>query len=484
MKMEHLRGGAVVAVLGGGVAGAVTAWHLARALPPGAAEIVVVEPREVVGPGLAYSTSDPAHRINVAAAKMSLVAEEPEHFMAWLAATRTAMSPGTLTLGGEFYPERRIFGAYVAAQLAPVLAGGAIRHVRARAVSAARSGQGYRLGLSDGTTLAADVVVLAMSHPRPALPQAFLGLARSRRLIADPYDGEAIAGIGPTDRVLILGTALTSADVVASLGRRGFRGEIVALSRRGLRSRGHGAPAGRSAADFVRPPAPTARALLRRIRAAIAAEAAEGRGWQATIDRVRDQGQAIWANLDAGERARLLRHLRPFWDVHRFRVAPQVEEVLVRQEAVGRLGYAAARVVRASEAAAGIFVEYRRRGHAGIVAERFDRVVVTTGPAHDAVLQGNPVLSALAAEGLLCPDPLGLGLRVAGRCRAVDAGGGLSETLFVAGPLARGDVGELMGVPEVAAHARTVAEAIAGRLLAMRGAPHADLEAAVFRPSS
>ena len=269
--------------------------------------------------------------------------------------------------------------------------------------------------------------------------------------------------------MLILGTALTSADVVASLTRQGFGGEIVALSRRGLRSRGHGAPARRSAADFVRPPAPTARALLRRVRAAIAADGLEGHGWQATIDRVRDQGQAIWANLDAGERARLLRHLRPFWDVHRFRVAPQVEEVLDRTVwRRGRLTYAAARVVRATDAADGIVVEYRPRGHAGTVAERFDHVVITTGPAHDGVLRTNPVLSALASDNLLCPDPFGLGLRVADWCRAVDAGGEPSETLFVAGPLARGHVGELMGVPEVAAHAQAVAETIVRRSLAMQ----------------
>ena len=484
MKMEHLRSRPVVTILGGGVAGAATAYHLARALPPDAADIVVVEPREVLGPGLAYSTSDPAHRINVPASKMSLVAEEPEHFMAWLAATRTSMSPGTLTLRGEFYPERRIFGSYVAAQLEPLLSAGSIRHLRASGVSATRSGQRYRLDLSGGTWLAADLVVLAVSHPRPALPKAFLGIAGSRRLIVDPYDSGAISGVGPADRVLILGTALTSADVVASLTRQGFGGEIVALSRRGLRSRGHGAPARRSAADFVRPPAPTARALLRRVRAAITADGLEGNGWQATIDRVRDQGQAIWANLDAGERARLLRHLRPFWDVHRFRVAPQVEEVLAHCMARGRLTYAAARVVRATDAADGIVVEYRPRGHAGTVAERFDRVVITTGPAHDGVLRTNPVLSALASDNLLCPDPFGLGLRVADWCRAVDAGGEASETLFVAGPLARGHVGELMGVPEVAAHAQAVAETIVRRLLAMQAPSHADLGTTLLPPPS
>ena len=132
---------------------------------------------------------------------------------------------------------------------------------------------------------------------------------------------------------------------MASLCRRGFWGEIVALSRHGLRSRGHGVVARRSEVDFARHPAPTARALVGRIRSAVAADAAFGHSWHGTLDRVREQGQGAWRGLSAGERARLVRHLRAFWDVHRFRVAPQVEEVLDAQVARGKLTYHAARLV-------------------------------------------------------------------------------------------------------------------------------------------
>ena len=146
MKTEKFRMRPVVAILGGGVAGAATAFHLARALRGKRADIVVVEPRPVLGHGLAYSTTDPAHRTNVPASRMSLIREDPGHFMAWLASTRAMLSPGTLeTLSGEFYPERHVFGGYVAAQLAPFLADGAIRHLRAAAVSATRAGERFRI---------------------------------------------------------------------------------------------------------------------------------------------------------------------------------------------------------------------------------------------------------------------------------------------------------------------------------------------------
>lgn len=454
----------VIAILGGGMTGAATAFHLARGLAPGKAEIVVVEPRDMLGGGLAYSSDEPAHRINVPASRMTLVSEDLNHFMTWLAAEAVQMSPGTLTLRGDFFPERLIFGRYVAAHLAPYEASGAIRHHRAFAVAASRSGGRYLIDLSDGTSLGADLVVLAMTHPAPAVPAVLRGLSDSPRLVANPYDNARIAAIGPGDRVLIVGTGLTSADVVASLCRTGHHGRITALSRRGLRSRGHGVVTQKSEAAFDAEPARTATALLRRIRAAVAADAARGQSWHATLDRVRELGQPIWTALPAAERGRVVRHLRAFWDVHRFRIAPQVEEVIERQLALGRLEIVAARLVAARETGAGIAVDYRPRRGDAPVSETFDTVVVTTGPDHAAVLQANPVFRALAVDGLLRPDPHGLGLLVADHCRAVDAADAASDTLFVAGPLARGDVGELMGIPEVTRHAEHVARVLQQRL--------------------
>lgn len=459
----------VVAILGGGLSGAATAFHLAHSLAPGTAEIVVVEPRAALGGGLAYSSVEPAHRINVPAAKMTLISAEPGHFVDWLAAERIPLSPGTLTPRGESFPERRIFGRYVAAQLAPLLATGAVRHCRTSAVTAQRDGSRWRIDLADGTGLGADLVVLAMSHPAPAVPQVLRGLAGSPALFADPYDTTRLAELACKARILIVGTGLTSADVVAGLVRHGHAGRITALSRHGLRSRGHGVVTRKTGADFATAPARTAVALLRRIRAAVAADAAAGQSWHAALDQVRDQGPAIWAALDLRERRRLVRHLRTVWDVHRFRIAPQVEAALDQLLRQDRLEILAARLVAARPTGDGIAVDYRPRGSRETRSATFDAVVVTTGPDHGAVLQSNPVFRSLAAAGRLCADPTGLGLHVADQCHGVDAQGTPSGTLLVAGPLARGDVGELMGVPEVTRHAEHVARVLCAAIAAAAG---------------
>ena len=66
-----------IAIIGGGASGALMALHLARALPLGGAEITVIEPAEEVGRGLAYSTDDPEHLLNVRVANMSAFADQP-----------------------------------------------------------------------------------------------------------------------------------------------------------------------------------------------------------------------------------------------------------------------------------------------------------------------------------------------------------------------------------------------------------------------
>ncbi len=178
----------------------------------------------------------------------------------------------------------------------------------------------------------------------PRLPGVLAGLRNDPNLIADATRPDALASVGDTDRILIVGNGLTAADVIAALEARGHTGDILSISRRGLRSRGHAPQVQETFGDFLSQPAATASDLLRRVRVTLRAAEAEGRTWHSVLDAVRAQGQEIWQRLPVAERRRIARHVRPFWDVHRFRIAPQVEAAVERAISAGRLTVLAASV--------------------------------------------------------------------------------------------------------------------------------------------
>src|SRR5690348_7034151 len=75
----------VTVIVGGGAAGVLAAAHLTRAARTAgrAAHLLIVEPDEL-GSGIAYSTQDPRHRLNVRAGGMSAWPDDPQHFARWL----------------------------------------------------------------------------------------------------------------------------------------------------------------------------------------------------------------------------------------------------------------------------------------------------------------------------------------------------------------------------------------------------------------
>ncbi len=454
-----------VAIVGGGFSGAAVALHLLRDHPGLASSLAVVEPRATLGAGLAYSTLDPEHRVNVAASRLSPFVEDPGHFERWLAARGTAgTDPASLVPGVGCFPRRAEFGRYVAEQLLDASAGAPaarLHHLRDRAGAVLPEAGGFRIALEGGGSVQAGLVVLATGHPPPALPAPLQPLRNDPRLLPDPWDPSALDRVPPDGDVLVLGSGLTGCDVAASLRARGHRGRLLMVSRHGLLPRPRTRLPVEAAGDFATRPSRRAGALLRRVRAAVAAEAAHGRPWEGVIAALRDQAPVVWGTLPTAERRRVLRHLRAFWDVHRFQCSPQVDALVRRELASGDMVVLAASLLAATPEAEGLRVVLRPRGGCAPTEARVAALVNCTGPGHRSMVAGDPVLRGLAAAGLLEADALGLGIAVDWEGRVVSPGGAAQDALLVAGPPARGTRGELMGLPQVSAQPREVAARIA-----------------------
>lgn len=150
---------------------------------------------------------------------------------------------------------------------------------------------------------------------------------------------------------------------------------------------------------------------------------------------------------------RFLRHVRPWWDVHRHRIAPEVAATVAQMVADGRLEIVAGRIVAAREAAEAIEVEYVRRGGATSRTETFAYAFNCTGPLHSITRSKDPLLRSLLDAQLVKPDHLGIGVEISDDCRA-------GPHLWAMGPLTKGRYWEIIAVPDIREQAAAVADDI------------------------
>lgn len=194
-----------VVIVGGGFSGAAVAIHLLRLAPVGV-RVTLLEPREVPGAGVAYSTTEPSHRINVPAARMQLAGEEEGAFDRWYRSQPAfAEDPQALLEDGAVYPQRGQFGRYVAQRFAEEAraSGGRLKHLREQALSV-NHGEVITDG---GRRLQADLLVLAISHPPPSLPTLATPFATHPALIANPWRAGVLATIAPEASVAVMAPA-------------------------------------------------------------------------------------------------------------------------------------------------------------------------------------------------------------------------------------------------------------------------------------
>jgi uncharacterized NAD(P)/FAD-binding protein YdhS len=261
-------------------------------------------------------------------------------------------------------------------------------------------------------------------------------------VIPNPWAPGALDRIGAGDDVVILGTGLTMVDVILWLEARGWRGQAQALSRRGLTPRAH-----ESRPDTAVPPTEallhaTASGRLREAR-----RLSRQGGWRGVMEGLRPITARLWREADDATRARLVRHLRPWWDVHRHRIAGGVAAVLARLTASGRLEVTAGRIEAIRQDADGVALSFRpRRGP--------DRPPLTgrwlidcTGPAHDP--STHALTAPLIASGRARMDALRLGLDLDDRGRVLTAEGTADPRLLVLGPPARAAFWETIAVPDI-----------------------------------
>ena len=398
-----------------------------------------------MGRGVAYSTTEPAHLLNVRAEGMSAIAGDPDHFANWFG-----------NKGGDSrgFAQRRIFAGYLGELLEEAVSSGNTDLISDTADRAVRNGH-WLIDLAGGSSIVAEALVLAIGNQEPAPLRAFA--ETGSRYIANPWGRSARSAVEDLAEgggaALLIGTGLTMIDLVLSLEAAGYDGPIVAISRRGQVPRSH--------ADFDPAPVEEGEIPIGDLRATsrwLRRRSGEV-GWRAAIDSLRPHSHALWQSLSIKQQRRFLRHARPWWDVHRHRIAPEVAQVIARLVADGFLEIAAGRIVSSQASDDGIEVTFHRRRADKDETRRFAYVFNCTGPLQAIDRTCDTLLRGLLDDGAIAADGLGMGVDVDENSRAKGA-----QRLWALGPLTKGRYWEIIAVPDIREQAAAVAEDIAKEL--------------------
>jgi uncharacterized NAD(P)/FAD-binding protein YdhS len=454
----------VIAIVGAGFSGVALTVQLLQQLREPARVVLIGQPASY-GRGLAYGTPSAQHLLNVPAGRMSLDPAHENGFSDYL--QRRGLAFGA----ADFVP-RSIYGDYLASCLDAAqhaaLPGVVLERRPADVLRITRSAgvdgpPGRQLVLGDGSRLEADQVVLATGNFASLPPAVARHLDWAQApLFGSPWAPMDFSALPPGGDILLVGSGLTAMDMVLQLVDRGHTGKIVMISRRGQLAKAHRHHDAAPRSDWIEANfgagETRVRVLLRELRQRVADAKAQGGDWRDVMGSLRSQTARLWQQLSPRGRAQFVRHLGPYWDVHRHRAAPEVGERMQKLMQSGQVLLLAGNMTRFELAQGGqVEVSIRGRGQSQVRHAVFKAAINCIGPCADLGRLEDPLIQQLLAAGDMVPDALGLGLECSQDYGLRDARGRTQRDLCYLGPFLKAGYWEATAVPELRVHAQVLA---------------------------
>ncbi|HWA99742.1 MAG TPA: FAD/NAD(P)-binding protein [Pirellulales bacterium] len=458
-----------IVIIGGGFCGTMTAVNLAR-FRTGALRVVLVNHKFPLGRGVAYSTTQSEHLLNVAARNMSALADHPNHLLDWLRTRSEYADVPEATLRETFIP-RKTYGDYLRSLLLwysrPLddSAEFQVDFIDGEAVDVQRQGERCIVLLADGQAIEADKVLLATGNQPPAeLSVASPEVLQHPGYFASPWDGwqkqlRDNPQHGATADAIVLGTGLTMVDALLTLLAHDWQGRITAVSRHGWLPQSHFK--GIEYPDF--PPADVASMSLEQLVDLLEEHCdrlrKQGANPAIVVDKMRPHTQRIWQKFSVAEKREFCRRYAARWNVIRHRIAQQIHQRVAEAASSGKLHVVAGSIERLEADGPRLRVVVKdangdtRALEAGVV-------VNCTGPCRSFSKVPVALFQNLLGSGLVQVDDLDMGLRVDTDFTAIDAAGNRSDLLYAMGPLLHGTLWETIAVPELRGQALRVAQTL------------------------
>jgi uncharacterized NAD(P)/FAD-binding protein YdhS len=466
--MSHSDKTLEIAIVGAGFSGIMTAYHLIKdASSP--ISIHIINPPHTFGRGAAYSTQTLKHLLNVPAAKMSALHDDPNHFLNWIHQLPQYNAVNKDTLGKTFLP-RKLYGDYFNSLWKEALenkrADTQVEFIHDVATDIDKKDGRYQIQLQSTAPISADTVVLATGNETPSNPsipnEAFF---QSKSYVQNPWLTDVTARVKAGQNILILGNGLTMVDLIISIMSTGYKGQIHTLSPSGFAVLPH-RHNHLEYKDFVNELTEPYKLndIYSKFRKHHRLLYKVGLSVEPLVDSLRPLTHKIWGALSLADKKTFIKDLRTPWGKVRHRLAPQLFDYIQSLRLKNDLIIHKGKLNDIKEGPDGISINYQSKTTGKAETLSVGLVVNCTGPHIDITKSEDPLLQALVAKGMIQPDQLRIGMDVTDQWLLKDAYGNENSGLYTLGGNLRGLLWETTAVPEL----KTQSAQLAKRILAAR----------------
>ncbi len=442
-----------IVIIGGGWSGTLTAIQLLENSKN--ISVKIVNSGQPFGLGIAFSTTDSEHLLNVPAGRMSAFPNKQNHFVDWLIANNYSDN----NLQDQFVP-RIIYGKYILELFNYYKSNPQLKLIDAKATNIEKNGINYTISLSNSSKLIADKIVLALgnfipSSPKSNTPEFF----ESPYYFQNPWNEDYLKNIPLNQNILLIGTGLTMVDSVLSIKKTVFTGKIFVVSPKGYTPAPHGKSD--NYPDFYSEIKDRSMLeIFSTVRKHFKIAESKNISWRAVVDSLRPHVQKIWVELSDKGKQQFISHIRHVWGVARHRLPVVTHQEIFNLKESGQLEIIGGRLLDMQVINESTIVSVRLRKSSEIRKLTVGRVINCTGPQTNYIeLKDELVVNLLIGKIIFASD-LKMGIQTTLTGRVLQEGSKPSNDIFAIGSLLRGVLWETTAVPEIRIQAESIAKQI------------------------
>lgn len=456
-----------IVIIGGGFCGIMTAVNLMQK-PDTKIKITLINSGYPFARGVAYSAYSESHLLNIVAGNMSAFANKPDDFTDWIHSKPEYSTLEKDILNKTFLP-RKLYGEYLEEIWQKTLANKSpnveVIIVDDTAIDVEIGEDNVVILLKSGKQIISDKLIIATGNAEPRDPlipnDSFYS---SPNYFRNSWKDESVKNTKSDKDILVIGSGLSMVDTVLGLRENGFTKNIYSISPHGfgILQHRHGGIKYNSLNSEIKEPYHL-NELVKLIHKHIRLVRELGLSAEPIIDSLRPFTQQIWQALSVKERRYFINsRLRHLWGVARHRLPVHIHDHIQNLRIHGKLIVLAGNINNIEEQNNDIAVSYYNRKTRENEILYVERVINCTGPESNIKRSGNKLLQNMAKRGIICADPLELGINTdVNSFKVIDKYGDKLNNVYTLGSNLRGMLWETTAVPEL----RMQAEKLAGLLI-------------------